>query len=401
MIAFYYLLRIQADKIVNDSLEKQKSWIVSRLDPQDIVASGSNGAGNDALIIAAPENLNLGQKFSDTSLYDPLEKRIVLCRKLHSVELIGNQKFVVEVYKSLTETDDLVIRVLFLITGLIFVIIISLLLMNRYSSLKSWKVFYNTIEKINKYNINSNESFELQRSDVREFDELNKVLQTMAERIRKDYVNLKEYTENASHEIQTPLAVIMSKMELLLQSENLSEKQYKTVSDAYEASARLSKLNKTLILLAKIDNRQFPEAVPVNPRELIERQLEHLEDEINQKEIIVELNEHAPSLIHMDKYLADILFANLIKNAVIHNIRGGKLNISIDQNSIEIINSGNQPDIEPQKAFERYSKTSKVSGSMGLGLAIVQKICDAYGFVISYQFSSGTHTVKFDCSTRS
>ena len=137
--------------------------------------------------------------------------------------------------------------------------IIILLFLNRLTSRNAWKAFYMTIDKLNKYDINSQSDLQFNKAEVKEFDDLNKVLVTMTNKIKEDYLNLKEYTENASHELQNPLAIINAKMELLLQSGDLNEKQYKAVIASYEASNRLSRLNKTLLLLAKIENRQFPD----------------------------------------------------------------------------------------------------------------------------------------------
>jgi signal transduction histidine kinase len=277
---------------------------------------------------------------------------------------------------------------------LFFLIIIALLVVNRYSSRRGWKVFYDTIEKINKYDVNSHEYFALNKSDIREFDDLNRVLLSMTERIKNDYLNLKEYIENASHEIQTPLAIISSKMELLLQSGDMSEKQYKTVVDAYDASNRLSRLNKTLILMAKIENRQFPESRAVNPSIIIDAQLENLEDLILSKQIKVRKEIADEMTLQMNPFLAEIMLVNLIKNAVRHNIQGGELVIELTKERLRISNSGLPLKIDPELLFKRFYKSSSSPESIGLGLAIVQKICIMYGFNIAYNYTDGMHVMS-------
>ncbi|MCX6229629.1 MAG: HAMP domain-containing sensor histidine kinase, partial [Bacteroidia bacterium] len=259
-----------------------------------------------------------------------------------------------------------------------------------------WKVFYDTIAKINNYEVNSDKAFELQESDIKEFEDLNRVIVTMTKRIKNDYLNLKEYIENASHEIQTPLAIINSKMELLLQSGDMQEKQYKSVAEAYEASNRLSRLNKTLILLAKIENRQFPELKPVNPAIMINHQLESLEDLIHSKKIKITKLLDPEATISVNPYLAEILFVNLIKNAIRHNLTGGHLILELTSQSLKIANSGSSTPLDPEMLFKRFHTSSSSPESLGLGLSIVQKICTIYGFQISYRYEDELHVMQVD-----
>ena len=268
--------------------------------------------------------------------------------------------------------------------------------MNRRSTLKAWSVFYDTIYKIKNYDLNSQDLFSLKQSDVKEFDELNEVLLAMTNKIKTDYFNLKEYTENASHEIQTPLAIINAKMELLLQSGDMKENQYKAVSDAYEACTRLSRLNNSLILLSKIENRQFPESKQVDSLNLIDTLLEILEDLILSKKIVVKKNFNEPFFIQMNPYLAEILFSNLIKNAIRHNIDGGKIIMEFSENQFVISNTGFKNKIDTKVLFKRFHKSSSSAESLGLGLAIVLKICEVYGFSIDYEYENDMHSMKIN-----
>jgi signal transduction histidine kinase len=174
----------------------------------------------------------------------------------------------------------------------------------------------------------------------------------------------------------------------------LKENQYKAVSDAYEASNRLSKLNNSLILLSKIENRQFPESRPVDPKYLIETQLEMLEDLILSKNISVEKNFSTPLSVMMNPYLAEILFSNLVKNAIRHNIEGGKLLIDFYKEQVVISNTGSKNKIDKDILFKRFHKSSSSSESLGLGLAIVLKICEVYGFSVEYEYKNEMHCMK-------
>lgn len=265
--------------------------------------------------------------------------------------------------------------------------------MNWTSSIRAWKVFYNTVDRIQNYNVRSGKNLELEDSEIKEFDDLNRGLTLMTDRIEKDYLNVKEYTENASHEFQTPLAIINSKMENLLQDESMSEKQLLAIAEAYEASNRLSRINKTLLLLTRIENLQYPEKEQVKLHEIIDYQLKAVEDLIDAKQIEL-IKEMKNVQVLMNPYLADVLFLNLLKNAITHNIEGGKIQIKLNSSGFSVSNSGNMQAIDKDRLFKRFNKSSKSPDSTGLGLAIAHKICEVNNFNISYSFDNELHKFK-------
>lgn len=390
IIVFYFVLRQQVDENINLELQKRKTSILAQMQ----LAHGSTTlpSGIDQKIIVTP--LKNGDEpavsYSDTIIFDTTLQRHVAYRQLQFVTEVNKQQFLVKIYKSLTETDNLIVRVLLLITILVVALILGLLILNRHTSQKAWQAFYSTIKKIKNYDLNSHEQFLLDESDIKEFNDLNTVLISMNDRITEDYYNLKEYTENASHELQTPLAVITSKMELLLQSENINEKELKTVADAYEACSKLSRLNSTLLLLSKIGNRQFPEIEKIDLKQIIDSQLQNLEEVIKNKNITV----HIPSnnqFIKMNRYLAEIMISNLIKNAIRHNKQGGTISVSFSEEKMVVANSGQKIEGDTNKLFNRFYRSSTSVKSVGLGLSIVQRICEVSGFNVSYLFDNNTH----------
>jgi len=387
IVAFYFLLRGQVDKNVNLELEKRKVSIITQLssnDPSNTIPPNPN----ERIVIDVLTNNDTipDYVYTDTLIFDDLQNRYIPFRKLGFVASFNNQRIYIQIFKSLEESDFLIVQIFLILTILVIVLIVSLLIMNRITLQHSWKIFNQTIKKISNYDVNTHEQFELQKSDITEFEDLNRVIQTMTDRINSDYLNLKEYTENASHEIQNPLAIINSKMELLLQSGDLEEKHYKAVVDAYEASNRLSRLNKTLILLARIENRQFPESKDVVLKNIINNQLELLEDLINSKNINIENEIKNNFSVHMNPFLAEILFMNLIKNALRHNVNNGKIIIHQSSNVISISNTGPEHEVSSDDLFKRFYKSSNSSESLGLGLSIVKKICEVYNFNIEYKY---------------
>jgi len=391
IIVFYFVLRQQVNENINIELQKRQTSILNQM--QSAHGSPQTPPGIDQKIEITPltnEN-QANSSYSDTLIFDSELQHYIAYRQLQFVTEINQQKFLVKIYKSHAETDNLIVRIILLMTLLVVALIIGLLILNRHISKKSWKAFYSTINKIKMYDLNSHEEFLLTDSDIKEFNDLNSVLISMTDRIKADYYNLKEFSENASHELQTPIAVINSKMELLLQSDYLKEKELKTVVDAYEAGSKLSRLTNTLLLLSKIGNRQFPEVEKIDFKKIIDTQLQDLEEVIDNKKITI----HGPKsshLVEMNPYLADILISNLIKNAIRHNQKKGIISFSISEEKLLVANSGEEIKGDPDQLFKRFYKSSSSDKSVGLGLAIVQTICEVSGFKASYSFENEMHS---------
>lgn len=218
----------------------------------------------------------------------------------------------------------------------------------------------------------------------------------MAKKMRRDYVNLKEFNENASHEIQTPLAIIKSKLELLIQGEGLDEDQVGLINSVYEAATRMSRLNQGLLLISKIDNNQFHQTEKVDLKKIMERTLEHFEEIVNLKKIRIITHFNAPTCPQMNPTLAEILVSNLVSNSIRHNIEEGEIRITMNSNGFEIANTGHTIKIPPNELFARFRKSERSSDSVGLGLAIVKKIVMLYQFDIKYEVKENIHLISLD-----
>jgi signal transduction histidine kinase len=198
--------------------------------------------------------------------------------------------------------------------------------------------------------------------------------------------------------MQTPLAIIRNKLDLLIQSRNLSEQDLTLIEGIYEAVKRLSLLNRGLLLISKIDNHQFNEIEQVEMEKVIKKTIEHLSPQIEDKNIQVTLNIYSPCIIPFNSILADILITNLVSNAIKHNIEAGRLYIELSDNDVVFENTGLPLKIQPELLFERFKKSSSSENSIGLGLAIVKKICDLFNFRIEYVNENDLHTITIKFS---
>ena len=228
---------------------------------------------------------------------------------------------------------------------------------------------------------------------IREFRTLNRAALEMHERAEKAYREQKEFIENASHELQTPLAVMNGKLELLAEQENLDEEELKNIDDMFRSLHRAIQLNKSLLLLSRIQNRQFEEVTEVDMNPHVRKILELLSDLYEEKELDYHLSDTEDCRIRMNESLAHTLLTNLIKNAIIHSPDHGRVDIVIHSARIEIINDGNQA-LDKQQIFKRFYKgNAGQKESTGLGLSIAQSIANLYHIKLTYYHDGRHHFV--------
>jgi len=196
----------------------------------------------------------------------------------------------------------------------------------------------------------------------------------------------KEYTENVSHELQTPLAIISSKADELMQADNLSKEQMEQLALLLETTNRLSKINQALIFLTKIDNRFYTQESSFSLNDLIKEKLQIFDTAIQEKDLKLELDLIDITHVYMNPYLAETLVINLIKNAIIHNKSGGLLCVKLINNTLIISNSGFPLTFPEQDIFKRFVRSDNSKKNLGIGLSIVQRICELYTFNIAYTY---------------
>lgn len=333
--------------------------------------------------------------FSDTMLYDSMEEEMIPYRRMTTNIQIGGVTFLATFKKSTMESDDLIESIFYPILLLFVVLLFGFFFINWYISKKLWKPFYQTLEKLNQYKISENTK-KFNSTSIQEFSELNKTLNTMTEKMNIDYISQKQFIENASHEIQTPLAVIKTKIELLIQSANLNENDMQIIQSVYNASNKLSSLNKALLLLSKIENNQFKDLETIDFKSLIDKTVEHFEDVAELKKIRIEKNITSTLSKKMNIILADILISNLIQNAIRHNVKDGNIKIDLKEKSIYISNTSDYNIENTKELFNRFHKNEVSAESIGLGLAIVKEICDNYSIAINYSCKNKIHTIELN-----
>lgn len=333
------------------------------------------------------------QQFRDTSIFEGYADRELPYRTYTFTTAAGPGPLRITLKHVLLEINEL-IWLLFISTSLIMLLLLfGFYFINRKIYEWAWRPFFENLSRLKKYEVAQKEPIHIQRSQISEFEELNKVITSLIDQVRKDFQNLKEFNENISHEIQTPLAIIRNKVVLLLERKNLDERDLKLIEAIYHETNKLSKIGKSLTLISRIENQEFKRLDRVEVRSVIENILGNMEEIIRFKKLQI-TSELKPAVIECDHILADILFTNLIKNAVQHNIEGGTIQIALDEGKFEITNTGVVSEVPSERLFQRFQKGSPARESLGLGLAISQKICEIYGFRLHYDRDEDRHTFR-------
>lgn len=331
----------------------------------------------------------------DTIIYDPSQDEMELFRELSTFKSINNQNYKITIRTLVVESEDILMAIVLSNVLIFSIAFIFLYFFNTNRSLKLWRPFFQNLEQMKSFSVTSSKPLELVDSDVLEFSELKNEITLLTDKVKIDYEILKEFTENISHEFQTPLAIIQAKIDNIINNGSINNAQFEQITSIQKDIRRLKMLNKRITLLTKIDNNQFVKKEDVNISLLVLKSLDNFK-ELHDVNISVDTKEEL--IVSMDSYLADILCNNLISNAIKYTSKNGSILINLKNNSLVISNSGNEPLHHPEKLFLRFYRESYNNHSTGLGLAIVKKICDFYGYSLSYYYKEQKHyfTIKFN-----
>ena len=310
-------------------------------------------------------------------------------RCLSKVIYLNQKPYRFNIETNIEETQETIFFISITTVFLFVLIVGGLLVLNRRLSKSVWKPFRETLDQLKTFSLNNQTKIEFSKTDVSEFDELNQSLTKLIEHNVSVYKTQKEFTENASHELQTPLAILKNKLDILLQNQDLTEKQYQIAEEMNRALSRSSRINKNLLLLAKIDNKQF-DSETFHLDEVLNQSFEILQEHFEQKNISVNTEIFDNVKVNGNIGLTEVLINNLIINAIRHTSINGSILIRLSQSEFEVSNSGTGK-LNGDLLFKRFSRFSKDNNGSGLGLAIVQEICKSQNWTINYRFENNNH----------
>ena len=390
-IGYYFLLHY----VLRDQLDETLK--VEQVEIQDFIRKNQSlppaTTYKDQKIEFQKADADFPPRFLTAKLYDAEEKESELSRQLIFPVQVDGQYYAASVTKSQEATEEMIGIILLITLGLVVLLSSLLFFANRFLVKRLWQPFRTTLSAIKSFNLEAPTPIKTEKTYIHEFNELNESVNMMTEKVVKDYVSLKHFTDHASHEMQTPLAIIISKLDVLIQDPALSEKNLQHLQAIYNAVDKMSKLGQTLLLLTKIENKQFHESQQVDIGSTVSNKLEELDEWIQERHLSVS-NGNGNLLVTMNPQLADTLVSNLVVNAIKHSGKLDTIVIQTGKKSFSISNPGTEA-LDDSHIFNRFWKSGDSDGT-GLGLAIVKRICDQYGFIPHYEFKEGNHYFTID-----
>lgn len=388
---FYFAIEYIIKRTVDENLINQKNGIQANLalikNEEELYAWEKM----DKDIDITPAKYPVKDSLFTLPFSEPGEE-LADARYLITTVRIINKDYQLTIRTSLVESKDLLESIILVQAVLLTLLLLGLIIINRSISKRMWRPFNDTLTQLKDFDLGKQKSLQLERNRITEFNSLNETVNHITRKNVDIYQSQKEFTENASHEMQTPLAIFQAKLELLMQTNPLSEEQAGFMEELANASQRMNCLNKSLLLLTKIENNQFIDKEIVSIKDMAEKLIEQYKFQADKKNITIQVKYAVHIYVDANKSLIEILLSNLLSNAIRHNIQNGSINIICDKQRMIIQNTAQGKSLETNKLFQRFQKQSPDESSIGLGLEIVKKIADLYRFTVAYQFTDNYHS---------
>lgn len=394
---FYLNMLDEVYDSLDDGLDNYKMLIIQKAHSDSSVLHKTSFDESNYAVreIKAEQNiLTRKDVYKDTLMYMQNEEDFEPVRILTTVfEGPGNKYYELKIISSMVEEDDLIEDLLYALLWLYVSMLVTIIVINNLILRRVWKPFYLLLNELKKFRLGDQSMVKTEETKVSEFRDLNHAVNGLIKNAVSAYTNQKQLIENASHELQTPLAISISKLELMLENETLDPDSAQTVTEVLQTLERLKRLNRSLLLLSKIENRQFAGDEAVDFNALARKISDDLSDFVSFRNIQLNYKETGIFRHTMHKDLAEILLMNLLKNAVQYTPEKGSIEVFISDKMIEIRNTGAGRSLNPEKIFTRFYRESDSERSSGLGLAIAKSVADDYRLKLVYVFD-GMHIFK-------
>lgn len=345
-VIFYFSMLRQIKSTIDEELENHKRLIIENViaDPEIILKDKFDENLFTLQKINPEKALGVMDLYSDTEIYmqdaDDIIPELEPVRILTTVFKVNNTYYQLKIANPIIEQNDLIKALLWNVIGLYIMLVLGIVYINNVTLKKIWQPFYALVSELKTFKIENSNPLSLKKTKIKEFNDLQQAVNLMSENNVKVYRQQKEFIENASHELQTPLSIASNKLELFIENETLSENRAEKIIETYQILQRLITFNKSLLLLSKIENKQFSEIEEICINEVVKQHLNELDDFANYKSLKIDFKEEAILTSFMDKTHANILVSNLLKNAIFHNVDDGIIEIRITANRLMILNTG-------------------------------------------------------------
>lgn len=397
-IAFYssaLFLTKEADEFIDHDLEISYGYMERRVTRQINSGKSLEEISKRAETIKLPAAPLPGQYpvYQDTLIADEESGELLPYRSKTTVISVDSSYYQVQILKSVDDFYSLRDDIFEALIPAFLLLALGIVLFNVLVGGYLFRPFNAILTAMKNYQIGLGVKAEKISTSTTEFNRMQNLFHQMVERIELDYRHLKEYTENMAHEIQTPLAVIRNKAEILMADENVMTHQAGNIKVIYDEGNQLSRLSDTLNLLTKIENSEFQDQQLIITRPIVEKHVAAIQElaELKSFKISTDLSDAHKLLI--DPFLFDIVLKNLLRNALRYGTNEGPISIKTDEQHLAISNFGAPLKVPFEKLLERFYHNGNGNASLGLGLSLVKEICDKHRLILDYQYQDGQHVI--------
>lgn len=391
---FYMAVVEEVNDEVDDTLEDYSEGLIIRALSGEDMPTASNGSNNQYYLYEVSESYAASHPqitYRDEMVFITEKSETEPARVLITIFRTEDERYMeLVVYTPTIEKLDLLRAILGWIIFLYVLLLLIILSINIWVFRKNMKPLYVLLKWLDTSQLGKkNEPLE-NTTKITEFRKLNAATMAFAERGEKLFEQQKTFIGNASHEMQTPLAICRNRLEMLMEDETLTEHQLNELIKTHQTLENLTRMNRSLLLLCKIENGQFADTRSVCLNDILAHYLDDYKEVYAYRNITVTVTTDSSFCVEMNDSLVSVLVTNLLKNSFVHNIDGGFIYIKITANTFEISNTGEKP-LDRERIFERFYQGQKKEGSTGLGLALVDSICKANHLTIDYTYVENRH----------
>lgn len=396
---FYFRMVDEINDETDDALEDYSELIIKRALAGEELPSRDSGSNNSYKLEEISEAQAAAQKhidYFDANIFIEEKRETEPARVLVSIFRDKDSS-----WRRLTvstpsfERDDLLKTVLGWLLFLFLAILVTGVSVTMLVFYRSLRPMYALLKWLDDYVPGRKSRPVPNNTQITELKRLNAAVEDATNRSEKAFALQKEFIGNASHELQTPLAVLGNRIERMINSPDLTESQMEELAGMLRTQRQVVRLNKELLLLTKIDNSQFEDSETVDIGRMVSEQRAVCSEVFEHKGICCKVGQHGELRVRMNRTLAEVLVSNLLRNAFIHSPQDSEISVVVSARSLTIANSGEEA-LNGEKIFERFHQGTKKEGSTGLGLAIVKAVCDLYKLRIGYSFEAGRHIFSVD-----
>lgn len=375
-LAHYFVINHFIHHSADHTLREYRQNIEQHINRYDTLIVMDNPLLNTSQLTSVPVEAEVHESgyFRDSLVYNDYKKETVVYRLLSFTVKANGQNYLLTLWQATVDTEDILMAVAVSLCILFALFILFYFYLTKWFIGTLWKPFYLILEQLKEVNPATLNAVTIPACQVDEFNTLKRVVNLMLDRIQKNYINLRELTETSAHELQTPLSIVKARLELLQQSELNNEQNTELIRSVSTAVNRVIRLNQFMLMIARINNDQFPAKHSVTLNTFFDDFLLSYEDIAEVKHLQIDKRYSDKLVLDLHPQLAEILVSNVLSNAIRYNIPNGKIIIRIDAGEATVSNTyGNM--IPQGDLFARFNRSQQNKESTGLGLTAVKSIC--------------------------